>query len=59
MKWDFQIIDYLEAMKRYNPRKTMNNIALIREYDARGKGFQNASVSPGQLLIELIYKLMH
>jgi len=59
MKWDFQIIDYVEAIKRYNPRKTMENIALIREYDARGKGFKNASVPPGQLLIELIYKLMH
>ena len=59
MKWDFQISDYMEAMKRYNPRKTMGNIALIREYDARGKGFLNSSVSSGQLLIELIYKLMH
>jgi len=59
MKWDFQISDYVEAMKRYNPRKTMENIALIREYDARGKGFKNASVPAGQLLIELIYKLMH
>jgi DNA polymerase-3 subunit delta len=59
LKWDMQITDYLEAMKRYSPRKTMGNIALIREYDARGKGFFNASVSPGQLLIELIYKLMH
>ena len=58
-KWDMQISDYLEAMKRYNPRKTMANIALIREYDARGKGFLNASVSPGRLLVELLYKLMH
>ena len=59
VKWDIQITDYLEAMKHYSPRKTMANIALIREYDARGKGFLNASVSPGQLLIELLYKLMH
>jgi DNA polymerase-3 subunit delta len=59
LKWDLQIADYLEAMKRYTPRKTMGNIALIREYDAKAKGFQNSSVSPGQLLIELIYKLMH
>ena len=59
LKWDMQIADYLEAMKHYSPRKTMENIALIREYDARGKGFKNASVSTGQLLIELLYKLMH
>ncbi|GHS99199.1 DNA polymerase III subunit delta [Bacteroidia bacterium] len=58
-KWDFQITDYMEAMRRYKPVKTMNNIALIREYDAKGKGFGNSSVPPGKLLIELLYKLMH
>ncbi|MDR1527762.1 MAG: DNA polymerase III subunit delta [Dysgonamonadaceae bacterium] len=58
-KWDMQIVDYLEAMKRYNPWKTMENISLIREYDARSKGFQNSSVPPGKLLMELLYKLMH
>ncbi|MDR0540722.1 MAG: DNA polymerase III subunit delta [Dysgonamonadaceae bacterium] len=59
LKWDMQIADYLEAMRHYSARKTMENISLIREYDARAKGFQNSSVSPGQLLIELLYKLMH
>lgn len=58
-RWDMQIADYLEAMKYYKPIKTMNNIALIREYDAKGKGVGNNSVSNGELLIELLYKLMH
>jgi DNA polymerase-3 subunit delta len=58
-KWDIQIMDYLAAMRRYKPMKTMQNIALIREYDAKGKGFENSSVPPGKLLIELIHKLMH
>jgi DNA polymerase-3 subunit delta len=58
-KWDMQITDYLEAMKRYSPRKTMENISLIREYDARSKGFHNSSVPPGKLLVELLCKLMH
>jgi DNA polymerase-3 subunit delta len=58
-KWDMQIADYQEAMKRYSPRKTMENISLIRECDARGKGVQNSSVSQGKLLIELLYKLIH
>lgn len=58
-RWDMQIVDYLEAMKRYKPLKTMKNIALIREYDAKGKGFGNNSVSQGKLLVELLYKLMH
>jgi DNA polymerase-3 subunit delta len=58
-KWDIQITDYLEAIKNYKPLKTMNNITLIREYDAKGKGVNNSSVSQGELLVELLYKLMH
>jgi DNA polymerase-3 subunit delta len=58
-RWDLQITDYMEAMRNYKPVKTMKNIALIREYDAKGKGVDNSSVSPGKLLIELLYKLMH
>ncbi|MDH8702618.1 DNA polymerase-3 subunit delta [Dysgonomonadaceae bacterium PH5-43] len=59
VKWDMQIVDYLSAMRNYKPTKTMNNIAIIREYDAKAKGFGNSSTPPGKLLIELLYKLMH
>jgi DNA polymerase-3 subunit delta len=59
LKWEMQIVDYMEALKNYTPRKTMENVSLLREYDARAKGFQNSSVPPGKLLIELLFKLMH
>jgi DNA polymerase-3 subunit delta len=59
LRFDFQIADYLTALKNYKPVKAMHNISLIREYDAKGKGIGNSSASGGQLLIELIYKLMH
>lgn len=58
MKFDMQIVDYLEAMRNYSPRQTMKNLSLVREYDARAKGFQSGSAAPGQLLIELLVKLM-
>ena len=58
-RWDMQIADYMEAMKYYKPIKTMKNVALIREYDAKGKGFGSSSVPQGKLLIELLHKLMH
>jgi DNA polymerase-3 subunit delta len=58
-RFDVQIADYITALNNYKPVKTMNNISLIREYDAKGKGVGNSSASGGQLLIELIYKLMH
>jgi DNA polymerase-3 subunit delta len=58
-RFDLQITDYIAALRNFKPLKTMNNISLIREYDAKGKGVNNSSTSDGQLLIELIYKLMH
>ncbi|MDR0428327.1 MAG: DNA polymerase III subunit delta [Dysgonamonadaceae bacterium] len=58
-RWDMQITDYMDALRYYKPTKTMNNITLIREYDAKGKGFGNSSTPAGKLLIELLYKLMH
>ncbi|MDR1682353.1 MAG: DNA polymerase III subunit delta, partial [Candidatus Symbiothrix sp.] len=57
--WDPRLNDYFDALRRYNAFKVMDNIALIREYDAKGKGFENPATPAGKLLIELIYKLMH
>jgi DNA polymerase-3 subunit delta len=59
LRFDFQVADYLVALKNYKPVKAMNNISLIREYDAKGKGVGGSFASDGQLLIELVYKLIH
>jgi DNA polymerase-3 subunit delta len=59
LRFDIQVADYLTALKNYKAAKTMNNISLIRECDAKGKGIGSSSASGGQLLIELVYKLMH
>jgi len=56
---DIQITDYLPALQNYKPGKTLQIISLIREFDARSKGVNNASVPDGYLLKELIYKIMH
>lgn len=55
-----QAKNLVQALKIYNAWKTMNNIAIIREFDARSKGARGgASVSDGDLMQELFYKLMH
>ncbi|MDR0833474.1 MAG: DNA polymerase III subunit delta [Candidatus Symbiothrix sp.] len=59
VQWDIQVIDYQFAMKHYNAVKTMRNVALIREYDAKSKGFQNSLTPTEKLLPELLFKLMH
>lgn len=55
----FFLKDYHTAAKNYTPRKCVDNIALIREFDMRSKGVGNVSATEGELLKELVYKLMH
>ena len=51
--------NYLQAAKSYNAWKTMNIITYIRETDARSKGIDNVSAGEGDLLKELIFKILH
>ncbi|NDW10381.1 DNA polymerase III subunit delta [Dysgonomonas sp. 520] len=55
----FQARDYVTALKYYNAFKCMEIIALLRKYDAMCKGVDNSSVPDGELLKELLYKVMH
>ncbi|MFC0876439.1 DNA polymerase III subunit delta [Saccharicrinis sp. FJH2] len=50
---------YKSAAKIYNAWKVMDVVSLLREYDAKSKGFGNVSSSQGDLLKELAYKIMH
>ena len=51
--------DYLTAMRRYNGVKTMQIIGEIRYADAKSKGINNASMSDGDILHELVFKILH
>ena len=51
--------DYSLAARNYNTKKTVQTISLLREYDMKSKGVDNASTPPGELLKELIFKIMH
>ena len=51
--------DYSLAARNYNARKTVHAISLLREYDMKSKGVDNVSTEPGELLKELIFKIMH
>lgn len=59
LRSDFQARDYVTGLRNYKVMKTMENISLIRTYDAKGKGVDNPSSSTGELLKELLFKLMH
>ncbi len=51
--------DYQNAARIFNPWKTMNIISWIRETDARYKGIDNPSTDEGDLMKELIFKILH
>jgi DNA polymerase-3 subunit delta len=51
--------DYKFAAKNYNPKKLVSIISLLREYDLKSKGFGDASTKHGDLLKELIFKILH
>jgi DNA polymerase-3 subunit delta len=53
------VTEYERAGKIFNTRKTVSVISLLREYDMKSKGFGNTSADPGDLLKELIYKIIH
>ncbi len=51
--------DYVPAAKAYSPKKIVENIAILREFDMKSKGSGNVSSSPADLQKEMIYKLLH
>lgn len=55
----FFVKDYEAAIRLYPVGKVIENISLLRDYDMRGKGFGNTSVSHEELLRELLFKLLH
>jgi len=59
LRFNFQLTDYTKALRIYNSFKTLEIIALLREYDAKSKGFGNISATEGDLMKELVYKIMH
>ena len=54
----FFIKDYKTAARNYSPGKTAEIIRLIREYDMRSKGWGNGAADHGELLRELVIKIM-
>lgn len=55
----FFMKDYSDGGQLYNAGKCARIISLLREYDMKSKGVGNANISDGELLKELIFKIMH
>ncbi len=55
----FFVKDYEVSAIKYGPSKTIQIISLLRTYDLRTKGFGDAGTDAGDLLKELVYKILH
>jgi DNA polymerase-3 subunit delta len=55
----FFVKDYESAAARYNSSSTIQIISLLRTYDMRSKGFDDPGTCQGDLLKEMIYRILH
>ena len=55
----FFVKDYETAAVKYNVSRVIHIIGLLRIYDMKSKGFGDTSSEPGDLLKELIFKILH
>ena len=55
----FYVNDYIAAAKNYPLTKLKEIFSWLREYDLRSKGMDNLSAKDGELLKELVWKILH
>lgn len=55
----FVASELLKGIKIYPPKKISANISILHEYDLKSKGVGNSTFSEGDLMREMVFKLMH
>lgn len=55
----YQAKGVMNATKFYNAQQSEKAISLLAEYDLKSKGVNNKNASESDLMLELIYQLMH
>lgn len=51
--------DYVIGMRNYSGVKVMQIMGKLREVDAKSKGYENPNTSPGELMRELVFFILH
>lgn len=55
----FFVDGYITASKNYNTAKLKSIFGYLKEYDLKTKGVDNSGVSNGELMKELLFKMLH
>lgn len=53
------VAEYESASKKYSPAKVVAIISYLREYDVKSKGVGSGNIPEGELLRELVFKILH
>ena len=59
LKSTWGVSDYIKAMKNYRAVHVMEVLHLIRLADAQSKGAEGAAAPDGEIMRELLYKILH
>lgn len=51
--------EYEAAARRYPATRLVEIISLLRDYDMRSKGYNGNNLPPGELLREMVFKILH
>ncbi len=55
----FFVQEYYTAANNFPPKKITKIIKILRDYDLRSKGMNNASTPLGELLKEMVFKILY
>lgn len=55
----FFMPDYERAARNYNLNKVRHIFHYLHEYDLKSKGFESGNIKEGELLKELLFKILH
>jgi len=55
----FFVKEYENSASKYNVSKTVQIISLLRTYDLKSKGYGDPGTDPGDLLKELVFRILH
>jgi len=55
----FIVREYKMAAEKYHPKKLRIIFSILREYDQKAKGVESAAIEDGELLQEMVFKILH
>ncbi len=59
LRSDYFLREYKTTARNYNLKKTQKVISVLKEYDLKSKGVDSDNTPEGELMKEMVYKILH